>query len=196
MWTRKEIKRSAKTQFKANYWSCVFVVFVMALFIGTGGIRVTVNLRQSLPGMVNNSAEDGSSDSLDNLDKYMQDNSEVLSDPDAGVEDILNGVGLSTTDNTENDKGSEDASSGIISTGVSEGAGFGFLYLLIGIFIFGSLEIGCYSFFYRNTDRTANVSELGGIELSQALLLFLAIYSSSYLSNNSLIYSESSSISV
>ena len=36
MWTRAELKAKAKTAFKANYWRCVFVSFVIALLTGVG----------------------------------------------------------------------------------------------------------------------------------------------------------------
>ena len=34
MWTRRELKERAKAAFKANYWRCVLVAFILALLIG------------------------------------------------------------------------------------------------------------------------------------------------------------------
>ena len=36
MWTRRELKERAKAAFKANYWRCVLVAFILALLIGGG----------------------------------------------------------------------------------------------------------------------------------------------------------------
>ena len=36
MWTRKELKERAKVAFKANYWKCVLVAFILALLVGSG----------------------------------------------------------------------------------------------------------------------------------------------------------------
>ena len=36
MWTRKELKERAKVAFKANYWSCVLVAFILTALIGGG----------------------------------------------------------------------------------------------------------------------------------------------------------------
>lgn len=37
MWTRKDLKARAKISFKANYWKCVLVSFIMILLVGSGG---------------------------------------------------------------------------------------------------------------------------------------------------------------
>ena len=36
MWTRSELKERAKAAFKANYWRCVLVAFLLALLVGGG----------------------------------------------------------------------------------------------------------------------------------------------------------------
>ncbi len=36
MWTRSELKERAKAAFRANYWRCVLVAFILALLIGGG----------------------------------------------------------------------------------------------------------------------------------------------------------------
>ncbi|MCR5576748.1 MAG: DUF975 family protein [Oscillospiraceae bacterium] len=37
MWTRAELKARGKAAFKANYWKCVLVAFLLALFTGASG---------------------------------------------------------------------------------------------------------------------------------------------------------------
>ncbi|MBR5116107.1 MAG: hypothetical protein IK096_03480, partial [Lachnospiraceae bacterium] len=36
MWNRKELKAKGKAAFKANYWKCVIVALIFALFLGGG----------------------------------------------------------------------------------------------------------------------------------------------------------------
>ena len=49
MWTRAELKEKAKVAFKANYWSCVLVAFVLGLVLNGGSsASFTTNLSNTL----------------------------------------------------------------------------------------------------------------------------------------------------
>ena len=60
MWTIAEIKESGKRAFKANYWPCVLVAFLMALFEGGGSVASSssqtqqTELSEAMSGMQTN----------------------------------------------------------------------------------------------------------------------------------------------
>ncbi len=115
MWSRKELKARGKAAFKANYWKCVVVALIFALFLG-GGVSAGKNRVQ-------------------NVDDANQQTTliEELCNAPKEVAVVITGalVGVS-----------------VIAT-------------LVKLLVVNPLKVGCNRFFLVNSDRPAELSELG-----------------------------------
>ncbi len=108
MWTISELKERGKTAFKANYWPCVLVAFLLSLL--AGGLTVTSKLNES----------EGSSF----IESFRQLPPEAI----AAI------AGISTT---------------VI-----------IVALLLRIFLFNPLSVGCHGFFIENHEQPARLEVL------------------------------------
>ncbi len=93
MWTRRELKERAKAAFKANYWRCVLVAFILALLIGGGaGSSVRKNETADLTTEQQKAmallAED------DNLGRLMEGMEKLSALPSSKIKISLGGLGL------------------------------------------------------------------------------------------------------
>ena len=93
MWTRRELKERAKAAFKANYWRCVLVAFILALLIGGGaGSSVRKNETADLTTEQQKAmallAED------DNLGRLVEGMEKLSALPSSKIKISLGGLGL------------------------------------------------------------------------------------------------------
>lgn len=93
MWTRRELKELAKAAFKANYWRCVLVAFILALLIGGGaGSSVRKNETADLTTEQQKAmallAED------DNLGRLVEGMEKLSALPSSKIKISLGGLGL------------------------------------------------------------------------------------------------------
>ena len=93
MWTRRELKERAKAAFKANYWRCVLVAFILALLIGGGaGSSVRKNETADLTTEQQKAmallAED------DNLGRLVEGMERLSALPSSKIKISLGGLGL------------------------------------------------------------------------------------------------------
>ena len=93
MWTRRELKERAKAAFKANYWRCVLVAFILALLIGGGaGSSVRKNETADLTTEQQKAmallAED------DNLGRLVEGMEKLSALPSSRIKISLGGLGL------------------------------------------------------------------------------------------------------
>ena len=93
MWTRRELKERAKAAFKANYWRCVLVAFILALLIGGGaGSNVRKNETADLTTEQQKAmallAED------DNLGRLVEGMEKLSALPSSKIKISLGGLGL------------------------------------------------------------------------------------------------------
>lgn len=93
MWTRRELKERAKAAFKANYWRCVLVAFILALLIGGGaGSSVRKNETADLTTEQQKAmallAED------DNLGRLVEGMEKLSGLPSSKIKISLGGLGL------------------------------------------------------------------------------------------------------
>ena len=93
MWTRRELKERAKAAFKANYWRCVLVAFILALLIGGGaGSSVRKNETADLTTEQQKAmallAED------DNLGRLLEGMEKLSALPSSKIKISLGGLGL------------------------------------------------------------------------------------------------------
>lgn len=133
-WSRKKIKEIAKIRMKANYWKSVLVGAVIMLLAGTGGMSVV------------SSSVDSYTDNLESSIETTQD-----------VDDTM-------VETTEDDWRGEYKKNtiGIIAviTIVTFIVILGGIILLLNVFVFNPLLVGCNRFFYRNLDKNAEVKEI------------------------------------
>ena len=93
MWMRRELKERAKAAFKANYWRCVLVAFILALLIGGGaGSSVRKNETADLTTEQQKAmallAED------DNLGRLVEGMEKLSALPSSKIKISLGGLGL------------------------------------------------------------------------------------------------------
>ena len=93
MWTRRELKERANAAFKANYWRCVLVAFILALLIGGGaGSSVRKNETADLTTEQQKAmallAED------DNLGRLVEGMEKLSALPSSKIKISLGGLGL------------------------------------------------------------------------------------------------------
>lgn len=145
MWTREELKKKAKFSFKRNYWRSVLISLLLALFIGGGSGA------GSASSAVSNSIGDRSSDIISDYEDYYYE--------EGDIDDFLyemNGL-YDDTDHTA-----------LLFAGIIFVVIFAIAFLIImtitillDVFIFNPLEIGCKRFYLRNLNETALVGNVG-----------------------------------
>lgn len=133
MWNRKEIKARGKAAFKANYWPCVIVALLLLLFFGSGAAA-------SGRASIHLDAE-----SVASQEQVMQEQEQAVSELTEALESLT-------------------AQERAIATGtvVSVLGVFGIVGVLLKIFVFNPLQVGCYRFFRKNAvDPTTSVGVIG-----------------------------------
>ena len=155
MWTRAELKSKAKFSFKRNYWKSVLISLILALLVGGGssGSSISSAVSNNLIG----SSDSSVTDDYSNDDSSLYDGNDFYDDTyDGNVEDDIDDL-KSMADNT----------AGMMAIGI-----FLIVFIivfvvlmavviLLDVFIFNPLEVGCKKYYLRNLNETAQVGNIG-----------------------------------
>ena len=93
MWTRRELKERAKAAFKANYWRCVLVAFILALLIG-GGAGSTVRKNETADLTTEQQKAMALLAEDDNLGRLVEGMEKLSALPSSKIKISLGGLGL------------------------------------------------------------------------------------------------------
>ncbi|MBR5382154.1 MAG: DUF975 family protein [Oscillospiraceae bacterium] len=161
MWNRKELKARGKAAFKANYWRCVLVAFILTLLAGAIG------------GAAGGTTSSSYTNQQQQIQEQLQSGGPIVIGEQTfeSVEDFLENGPTNTV----------GAVLGIIAGVI---AAVGIIGLLLNIFIFNPLAVGCQRFFAENSSSPARLGEMGygfkngygrvvGAMLLQDIFLFL-----------------------
>lgn len=155
MWTRAELKSKAKFSFKRNYWKSVLISLILALLVGGGssGSSISSAVSNNLIG----SSDSSVTDDYSNDDSSLYDGNDFYDDTyDGNVEDDIDDLN-SMADNT----------AGMMAIGI-----FLMVFIivfvvlmavviLLDVFIFNPLEVGCKKYYLRNLNEPAQVGNIG-----------------------------------
>lgn len=155
MWTRAELKSKAKFSFKRNYWKSVLISLILALLVGGGssGRSISSAVSNNLIG----SSDSSVTDDYSNDDSSLYDGNDFYDDTyDGNVEDDIDDL-KSMADNT----------AGMMAIGI-----FLIVFIivfvvimavviLLDVFIFNPLEVGCKKYYLRNLNEPAQVGNIG-----------------------------------
>ena len=155
MWTRAELKSKAKFSFKRNYWKSVLISLILALLVGGGssGSSISSAVSNNLIG----SSDSSVTDDYSNDDSSLYDGNDFYDDTyDGNVEDDIDDL-ESMADNT----------AGMMAIGI-----FLMVFIivfvvlmavviLLDVFIFNPLEVGCKKYYLRNLNESAQVGNIG-----------------------------------
>lgn len=155
MWTRAELKSKAKFSFKRNYWKSVLISLILALLVGGGssGSSISSAVSNNLIG----SSDSSVTDDYFNDDSSLYDGNDFYDDTyDGNVEDDIDDL-KSMADNT----------AGMMAIGI-----FLMVFIivfvvlmavviLLDVFIFNPLEVGCKKYYLRNLNEPAQVGNIG-----------------------------------
>ena len=155
MWTRAELKSKAKLSFKRNYWKSVLISLILALLVGGGssGSSISSAVSNNLIG----SSDSSVTDDYSNDDSSLYDGNDFYDDTyDGNVEDDIDDLN-SMADNT----------AGMMAIGI-----FLMVFIivfvvlmavviLLDVFIFNPLEVGCKKYYLRNLNEPAQVGNIG-----------------------------------
>ena len=165
MWDRKELKKKGMAAFKANFWKCVLVAFLLTLFVaGTSAStsRVTSNGLNSS----NSYSFSVSSDGDGNV--YMVNNESYDS-----LQDAVSAVGAAENMNPESVEAINEMVTAI-QTDPEVRTAMGMMMAVIGgtllligviavalrVLVFNPIEVGCRGFFSSNTKAPAALDEM------------------------------------
>ena len=162
MWDRKELKAKGKAAFKANYWKCVLVAFLLAVFAAGASTGVSHTARSTLNENSYNISLTGQGSEVTVNDQTFENIGEAITavgqaegaDAQAVSElaEVANAI--------QNDPDAQKAMGVML-------AALGGVILVIGIvgsllhlLVFNPLEAGCRGFFTRNSEAPAEISEI------------------------------------
>ncbi len=140
MLDRKTLKARAKSAFQANYWRCVVVALIMAVIIGGTGFSGKSRVEQS----VNNS------EAVEYVLEYDADHDGSLNNGElfAMFRGLAGRFGRGVT----------LAALAVVAGAFAAVATAGWL---ISALVIAPLDLGCKYFFTRNSDRPAELGEIG-----------------------------------
>lgn len=155
MWTRAELKSKAKFSFKRNYWKSVLISLILALLVGGGssGSSISSAVSNNLIG----SSDSSVTDDYSNDDSSLYDGNDLYDDTyDGNVEDDIDDL-KSMADNT----------AGMMAIGIFlivfiiVFVALMAVFILLDVFIFNPLEVGCKKYYLRNLNEPAQVGNIG-----------------------------------
>lgn len=156
MWTRAELKSKAKFSFKRNYWKSVLISLILALIVGggsSGSSSISSAVSNNLIGDSDSSVAGDYSDD----DSSLYDDNDFYDDTyDENVEDDIDDL-----------KGIAGTTAGMMAIGI-----FLIVFIivfvvimavviLLDVFIFNPLEVGCKKYYLRNLNEPAQVGNIG-----------------------------------
>ena len=155
MWTRAELKSKAKFSFKRNYWKSVLISLILALLVGGGssGSSISSAVSNNLIG----SSDSSVTDDYSNDDSSLYEGNDFYDDTyDGNVEDDIDDL-KSMADNT----------AGMMAIGIFlivfiiVFVALMAVFILLDVFIFNPLEVGCKKYYLRNLNEPAQVGNIG-----------------------------------
>lgn len=164
MWDRKELKKKGMAAFKANYWKCVLVAFLLALFVA--GTSASTS-RTASTGLNNSNYNfTVSSDGEGNV--YMVNNETYDS-----LQDAVSAVGTAENVDPASIEAINDMVT-MIQTDPEVKTAMGIMFAMLGgtllligvvaaalrILVFNPIEVGCRGFFNSNTKAPAALDEM------------------------------------
>ena len=161
MWTRAELKSKAKFSFKRNYWKSVLISLILALIVGggSGGSSISSAVRNNLIGNSDSSV----------TDDYSYDDDSSLYDT---YDDTYDDNSYDDSDDYSYDD-SDDWNSDSLNTAGMMAIGIFLIVfiivfvvimavvILLDVFIFNPLEVGCKKYYLRNLNEPAQVGNIG-----------------------------------
>ena len=172
MWDRKELKARGKAAFKANYWKCVLVGFLLAAFVMGTSASLNYTFKRTSDTMQ-------TADTLEAMNTPVditttEDGQIIINGEEYGtIQDAVYAVGELENMNPEDiaavnafltamqDPETQAALGVMVIAVLSALAFIALIASLIRIFVTNPLEIGCRGFFLRNTEEPAEMNELG-----------------------------------
>ena len=157
MWTRAELKERAKISLTRNYWKSILIGLLMTIIVSGGGSTRGINTvfenRVDVDNIIHPESDYGD---YDYDDYYYDDDYDFDSDFSQGG--ILHEMGL-----LERTIGSAGIMALIMLAGVAVIVSLVVLavVILLQVFIFNPLEVGCKRFFMRNLQEPAMVGNIG-----------------------------------
>lgn len=174
MWDRKELKRRGKAAFKANYWKSVIAALLLVIFaagsaaysarsaggqIGSGDTvtetQVSVN-GQEIDVTTENGQLTVNGQTYDNVQDAVSAIGDATGSDPESIRQINDLIGAVQAD-------PEGAKSALTLLGAAI-LGIGLVITVVGavlrVFVFNPIEIGCRSFFLRNSESPAELSEI------------------------------------
>lgn len=156
MWTRAELKSKAKFSFKRNYWKSVLISLILALIVGGGSSGSS-----SISSAVSNNLIGDSDSSV--VGDYSDDDSSLYEDNDFYDDTYDENV----KDDIDDLKGIAGTTAGMMAIGI-----FLMVFIivfvvlmavviLLDVFIFNPLEVGCKKYYLRNLNEPAQVGNIG-----------------------------------
>lgn len=155
MWTRAELKSKAKFSFKRNYWKSVLISLILALIVGGGssGSSISSAVSNNLIG----SSDSNVTDDYSNDDSSLYDGNDFYDDTYDGNDE----------DDIDDLKSMADNTAGMMAIGI-----FLMVFIivfvvlmavviLLDVFIFNPLEVGCKKYYLRNLNEPAQVGNIG-----------------------------------
>ena len=157
MWTRNELKTKGKAAFKANFWRCVLVAFIIGLIGGAAGgaaggatSHVTVN---GNPPIV----QDDTTVTQEFLDGAVTMN--VNGAPEE-VKQFMNEFNA-LIDNIRSEEGGEEALKGLAVMFAGLFLTIFAVCFVVGILVINPLRVGCNRFFAENSAAPSQLGEMG-----------------------------------
>lgn len=164
MWDRKELKKKGMAAFKANYWKCVLVAFLLALFVA--GTSASTSHTASTGLNNSNYNFTVSSDGEGNV--YMVNNETYDS-----LQDAVSAVGTAENVDPASIEAINDMVT-MIQTDPEVKTAMGIMFAMLGgtllligvvaaalrILVFNPIEVGCRGFFNSNTKAPATLDEM------------------------------------
>ena len=156
MWTRAELKSKAKFSFKRNYWKSVLISLILALIVGGGSSG------SSISSAVSNNLIGNSDSSV--TDDYSYDDDSGLYDSYDTYDDTYDDYSYDDSDDWNSDSLN---TAGMMAIGI-----FLMVFIivfvvlmavviLLDVFIFNPLEVGCKKYYLRNLNEPAQVGNIG-----------------------------------
>ena len=173
MWDRKELKRRGKAAFKANYWKSVIAALLLVIF-AAGSAGYSASTAGGKAGS-DTTTETEFTVNGQEIDVTMEDGKVVFNGTTYdNVQDAISAIGDATGSDPESIRQINDLIGAVQAD--PEGAksaltllgaailGIGLVITVVGavlrVFVFNPIEIGCRSFFLRNSESPADLGEI------------------------------------
>ena len=159
MWTRSELKTQSKAAFKRNYWKAVLVALIIAGLGGGAAAGAGAGVPAGLSsGLKDNSQEVQTYDSTqDIIDEYADGDFGEYDEDGQTPPDIQGAFDDLQKDENADVRRALAAMAGIIIFIVLVALAIG---IVVSVFLYLPLEVGCSRFFFRNLKEKAEIKEV------------------------------------